>query len=108
MPIISFNVPKPRKFNYHPRYYDERKERLTKMRAQAEAELAAEKKITAGITGSLQRGFLAENRSKSRWHREKLEQKSALRFFIILVALLGILYFIAPDVFLAVFGIYKP
>jgi len=108
MAIFNFNVPKPRQFNYHPRYYDERKERLARMRAQAEAELAAEKKATVGYTRSLQRGFLAENRVNSKLHRGKLEQRSAVRFFIILVALLGILYFIAPDIFLAVFGIYKP
>ena len=108
MAIINFNVPRPRQFNYHPRYYDERRERLAQMRARAEAELAAEKKAAAGYAGKLQRGFLSENRTNSKLHRRKHEQKSALRFFIILVALLGILYLIAPDVFLAVFGLYKP
>jgi len=109
MPIINFNVPRPRQFNYHPRYYDERKERLAQMRARAEAELAAEKKATtAGYTGSLQRGFLMENRVNSKLHRRKLEQRSALRFFIILIALLAILYLIAPDVFMIAFGLSKP
>jgi len=107
MPIINFNVPKPRAFSYRPRYYDERKERLEQMKARAEAELAAEKKA-AGYTGNLQKGFLAEKRKVSKLHRRKYEQKSFLRFFIILLALLGILYVIAPDVFLAVFGRYKP
>ena len=107
MAFFNFNTPKPKRFNYRPLYYDERKERLEKMKAQAEAELAAEKTAT-NATGSLQRGFLSRNRAKSKWHRGKTEQKSALRFFIILAALLGILYFIAPDIFLAVFGINKP
>jgi len=107
MAIINLNVPKPRQFNYRPRYYNERKERLANMKAQAESELALEKK-KAGFTGNLQRGFLAENRAASKLHRRKYERKSALRFFIILLALLGILYVIAPDVFLAVFGKYRP
>ena len=109
MPIINFNVPRPRQFNYHPRYYDERKERLTQMRTRAEAELAAEKRAAAaGYTGNLQKGFLMENRASSKLHRRKLEQRSALRFFIILIALLGILYMIAPDIFMIAFGLSKP
>ena len=107
MAFFNFNVPKPRQFNYRPRYYDERKERLAQMKARAEAELAAEKNAT-GYIGNLQKGFLTENRANSKFHRGKFEQKSALRFFIILIALLGILYIIAPDVFIAVFGKYKP
>ena len=108
MAIFNFNLPKPKQFNYRPWYYDERKERLEKMKAQAEAELVAEKKTAAVYTGSLQKGFLAENRAKSKLRRRGYEQKSALRFFIILIVLLGILYFIAPDVFMAVFWRFKP
>ena len=106
MPIINFNVPKPRAFAYRPRYYDARKERLEQMKARAEAELAVEKKA-AGFSGNLQKGFLAEKRTVSKLHRRKYEQKSFLRFFIILIALLGMLYVIAPDVFMAVFGRFK-
>jgi len=108
MAVINFNVPKPRQFNYHPRYYDERKERLAQMKARAEAELAAEKRAATGYAGKLQRGFLTENRANSKLHRRKLEQRSAMRFFIILLALLGILYMIAPDIFMIAFGLSKP
>ena len=105
MALINFNVPKPKQFHYHPRFYNERKERLAEMRARAQAELAAEKK--AGYTGALQKGFLAESRVNSKLHHRKHEQKSALRFFIILIALLGVLYVLAPDVFMAVFGKFR-
>jgi hypothetical protein len=100
--LFNFNTPKPRAFNYRPLYYDERKERLKKIKARAEAGVVAEEKA-AEYTGALQKGFLAESRTKSKMRRVIHEKASALRFFIILVALLGILYFIAPDVFMAVF-----
>ena len=97
--FFNFKMPKPKQFEYRPRFYDERKERLEKMKARAEAELAAEKDGTR-YTG-LQKGFLAENRANSKLKRTPLKEKSALRFIIILIAILGIFYFLAPDVFLA-------
>ena len=108
MAIINFNVPKPRPFNYYPRYYDERKERLEEMKAKARAELAAEKKAQElGYVGGLQKGFLAESRANSKLYRRKLEQKSALRFVIILIVLLGLFYLWQPEIFMAIFGIKK-
>jgi hypothetical protein len=103
MALVNFNTPKPRPFRYYPRYYDERKERLEEMKAKAKAELAAEKNRAeaTGYTGNLQRGFLAENRANSKLYRRKLEQRSALRFLIILIVLLGIFYLWQPELFLA-------
>ena len=97
--FFNFNTPKPRQFQYRPLYYDERKERLEKMKAQAEAELAAGK--NGGRYAGLQRGFLAEKRAKSKGHNTSLEKGSTLRFFIILIAILGILYWFAPELFVA-------
>jgi len=97
--FLNFNMPKPKPFNYRPRYYDERKERLEKIKARAEAELAA-KKDGAHYAG-LQKGFLAERRAGSKLKHTALKEKSVLRFLIILIAILGIFYMIAPDVFLA-------
>ncbi len=93
--FFNFNMPKPRQFHYRPLYYNERKERLEKMKAQAEAEVAAER---AGSTG-LQKGFLSERRANSKMHRVLLEKKSALRFLIILIALLALLYLVMPEIF---------
>jgi len=99
MGLINFTMPKPRQFHYRPRYYDERRERLEKIKARAEAELAAEKK-EAGYTG-LEKGFLTERRTNSKLKRKSLEKQSALRYIIILAALLGLLYMIMPEFFIA-------
>ena len=100
MAIFNFRMPKPKQFEYRPRYYDERKERLEKIKARAEAELAAKKDGVQYTTG-LQKGFLAERRANSKLKHIPLKEKSTLRFIIILIAILGIFYFLAPDVFLA-------
>jgi len=106
MALINFNVPKPRPFNYHPRYYNERKERLEEMKAKARAELAAEKKAAElGYVSGLQKGFLSESRANSKLHRRKLERQSTLRFLIILIALFGLFYLWQPDIVRAIFGI---
>jgi len=103
MPIINFKMPKPRQFNYRPMFYDERKERLDQMKAKAEAELATKKE--GGRYIGLQRGFLTESRANSKMKLSPLKQKSTLRFIIILIAILGTLYLIAPDVFMAIWNI---
>ena len=99
MGFFNFSMPKPRQFQYRPRFYDERKERLEKMKAQAESELATEKR-EAGYT-RLQKGFLTEMRANSKMKRKSLEKQSALRYIIILAAILGFLYLLVPDLFIA-------
>jgi len=94
---------KPRQFHYQPRYYDERKERLEEIKARADAELAAKNKEVSK-TG-LQRGFLAERRANSKLRHSKFEKKSALRFIIILLAILGTFYMVSPEMFKAFWGI---
>ena len=94
-------MPKPKPFEYRPRYYDERKERIEKIKARAEAELAADKDKTRHA--GLQKGFLAENRSNSKFRRPDQKETSGrlMRYVIIVIAILGIFYLIAPDVFMA-------
>ena len=102
MGIIFPRMPKPRQFEYRPRFYDERKERLEKIKARAEAELATEKDCVQH-TG-LQKGFLAENRSNSKFSRTDFRKESSgrlMRYVIIVTVILGLFYIIAPDVFLA-------
>jgi len=100
MALINFNLPKSRRFNYRPVYYDERKERLEEMKTRAKAELEAEKK-ESGYVGGLQRGFLTERRVNSKRGHLAFEKKSTLRFLIILLALLGIFYLWQPEIFMA-------
>jgi hypothetical protein len=92
-------MPKPRRFNYRPRYYDERKERLEKMKAQAEAELVADKNRVVG--SGLEKGFLAGKRDSFKSRRASFEKASFLRFFIILLVIIGVFYFISPEIFMA-------
>ena len=90
-------MPKPRQFHYSPRFYDERRERLEKMKAKADAEIAA-KKDNAGYAG-LKKGFLNERRANSKLRHSSFEKKSALRFFIILLVLLVLAYLVLPEAF---------
>ena len=95
--LFNFNTPKARQFNYRPLYYDERKERLEKMKARAESEK------DGGYAG-LEKGFLSEGRAKSKFRRNELQQASPwrlLRFLIILIALLGMCYILVPEAFVA-------
>ena len=102
MGIFITRMPKPKQFSYQPRYYDERKERLEKIKARAEAELAAEK--DRDHHNGLEKGFLAESRNNSKFNRDGINKEASgrlLRYLIILIAILGIFYLVAPDVFLA-------
>ena len=80
-------MPKPKQFQYRPLYYDERRERLEKRKA----ELEAERKRT-----NLQKGFIAE-RSRAKWHRE-YSSPSLVRLYV-LVAIIGIIYLLFPELF---------
>ena len=102
MGILITRMPKPKQFEYHPRYYDERKERLEKIKTRAEDELSTEKDKVHHI--GLQKGFLAESRSKSKFNRTDIRKESSgrlMRYVIIVIVILGLFYIIAPDVFLA-------
>ena len=98
MGLFNFNTAKPKQFRYRPLYYDERKERLDKMKARAEAENEG-KSYT-----SLEKGFLAESRANSKLRRAELQSASmwrVLRLLIILIIILGITYVAAPELFVA-------
>ena len=102
MAFLNINTPKPRQFQYRPRFYDERKERLEKMKARAEAELSAEKSGTQYI--GLQRGFLSERRENSKLQRPALNRVSnmrVVRYVLILIFLMGLFYILSPELFLA-------
>ncbi|MDR1866558.1 MAG: hypothetical protein LBR08_13445 [Bacteroidales bacterium] len=89
-----FHTSKPKQFNYRPVYYDAGKERLEKMKKEAES--AGRNPSCAG----LQRGFLKEQRERSR-HKTALDKISTIRFLLILLVLVLLLYLIAPELFTA-------
>jgi hypothetical protein len=75
---------KPRKhyvFNYKPRFYDERKERLEKLKRQAEAEQSSDYSI----------GF-SKSELKDQWARAKsssADRNTTIRLAVIIALLVG-------------------
>jgi len=88
MGIFINIMPKPRHFNYRPLYYDERKERLEKIKARVEAEQKS----------GLERGFITEAHANSKKHSLSFEKTSVVRLLIAL-ALIGVLYLLMPEFF---------
>ncbi len=97
--FFKFHTPKPKQFHYRPLYYDERKERLEKMKAQAEAEAKAGK---SGRYIGLQKGFLSEHKAQSKGGKVILQQSSLIRLILIFVLVMITVYVISkvdPELF---------
>ncbi len=85
------NTLQNRKFDYNPRYYDERKERLKHRKEQFE-------RIESGqMTAEERRTLLREN-MRQEWtradYRQKQQRASNLRIVILILAILGLGYFL--------------
>jgi len=98
MAFFGFWKPlKPVGFDYHPRFYDEKKEQFRERLKKAQ-ELAGDdpEALKARIRRSLQRksGYLAD-----RQYRQKQLLKSNLRLLVIIVALIAIT-FVAIEIYL--------
>ena len=90
MAIFNFtHTVKPKKFVYHPIFYDERKERLQKMIEEAEKEASGTPRHEG--ENHLEQGFLRANMYKSR-HKKEL-RGSTLKMFLA-IALLLILFYV--------------
>ncbi|MDR3094874.1 MAG: hypothetical protein LBU62_09595 [Bacteroidales bacterium] len=81
-----FKMPKPRPFNYTPLYYDERKERLEKLKAAAN-------KSTPRV--NLHKGFLHEQRAR---HSNQMEKGSVIRWGIIIMMAVVALIILWPRI----------
>lgn len=82
-----FKQQKPKQFNLQPRYYNERKERLAKLRAKYEAP-AGEGKFDS----KLYREHLRDS-----WSQKRLtgnNSRSAVRIMLIAAVLAGMIYWI--------------
>jgi hypothetical protein len=80
MGLFNFFTPKNRRFDYTPRYYDKRKERLEAIKKKYDNPDRA--LIEERIRGRFQRHT----------RRENIFMKTSIRFIIILAVLLGITY----------------
>ena len=89
--FTNFKTSKPKQFSYRPLYYDERKERLEKMKARAAAD---------GRHFGLEKGFLSEKKAR-RTNLQDASMWRIFRFLAILIVLLGIAYVVAPAMFLS-------
>jgi len=86
MKIVFFRIPKPRQFNYPPRYYDEVKERMEQRRREL------------GLTGD---GSKPDFRSKvgTSWKRlrksdTRRQKKASISVIVYLLIVALLLYFI--------------
>jgi len=77
-------------FNYEPRTYDERKERLEKRRKQIEKELALEQKLGKNYEEHLRERI---SESWSRKETRRVQRNSGWRLLLILAALIAVVYY---------------
>ncbi|OFX44169.1 MAG: hypothetical protein A2046_08080 [Bacteroidetes bacterium GWA2_30_7] len=80
-----FKLPKHKSFNYSPRYYDERKEELEKLKNES-----AESRINFSDKPIIMKGFFKENLKNN---QKKALNKSNARLIIIILFLFFILYY---------------
>lgn len=89
MQIVFFKSPKPRQFDYKPRYYDEEKERKEEMRramADAEKGIAPESNIKRDID-------LRWRRIDSR-NRHKSKSINLLVYLVVVALLIYFMFFV--------------
>jgi len=89
MAIRFFYLPKAKKFNYQPRYYDERKEDLERRKQRIDRELGLDKEA------SDQDVYIPQIKGQMRKYMKTAQKKrkaSSLRMLVILVFLLFITY----------------
>jgi hypothetical protein len=88
MAIRFFYLPKGRKYNYQPRYYDERKEELERRKKRIDRELGLDENASSDM-------YIPNIKGQMRKHlkvRKKARKSSSIRMVIILAVLLLITY----------------
>ncbi len=101
MRFVIFKTPKPKRFNYHARFYDEKKEELEKRKAEL------------GYSSKLNRNEILRLKMSRRWKIEddpgNKRATTLLIYFVYAVFILGTIYVVmfTPLVenFLALFGV---
>jgi len=87
MKIVFFRTPKPRQFEYKPRYYDEEEERLQKRRQEME-------KSGHGDTSFIKSEIDRRWRRIDRKNRNKARGINLLIYLIIIALLVYFLFFV--------------
>lgn len=90
--ISFFRSYKPNRFNYIPRFYDERKEALNERIARIKQEMGVEDDVSFEGTRprrTLTKGVMYEQISKKR----KTQRKSSIRLLIITAILIALAYY---------------
>lgn len=87
--LIKFvHTPKPKEFKYIPHYYDERKERLEQLRHAHEDINREDSEYKKVLRAKIKRNWSQRSSDARR------ERSSTIRLVLILIALLGITYWI--------------
>lgn len=85
------NTLQNRKFDYNPRYYDERKERLARKQEQFE-------RIESGEMSAEDRRALLRESMRNEWtradYRQRQQRSSNIRIFMLVLILLALGYFL--------------
>lgn len=84
-----FRTPKPKPFNYIPRYYDEQKEELEERIRNIEREMGVDK--GEGYRPTIRRGQMS---NYFRRKQRRVQKQSNIRLVIIILILLLISYFL--------------
>ncbi len=92
MQIVFFRRPKPRQFDYKPRYYDEEKERLEERRKQLEK--AESGGGGSGGTGMLRGEIQRRWRVADRRNRTRAKGVNVLVFLVIAALLIYFIFFV--------------
>jgi len=88
MKIVFFRIPKPKQFNYPPRYYDEEKERWDRRRKELGITKDGEK-----TDFKSQVGYNWRRMRKVNAVRQKKANMSVLIYFLIAAALIYFIFF---------------
>ncbi len=87
MQIVFFKTPKPKHFDFKPRYYDEEKERKEKRRKELEN---AGKGDTSFMKGEIDRRW----RRTDRQNRQKAKGINLLVYLVIIALLVYFMFFV--------------
>jgi len=87
MQIVFFRRPKPKQFDYKPRYYDEEEERKEKRRKELEK---SGKGDTSFIRGEIDRRW----RKSDRQNRQKAKGINLLVYLVVIALLVYFMFFV--------------